>query len=269
MSAEEQFSADWLGLREPADHVARNLDVMARVTTWAAGFSRLTLLDLGCGTGATLRRLAPLLPEQQRWVLADQDAELLKQARLSATRYGVEAATARLDLAAGVSDNLLREADLVTGSALLDLVSDPWLDSLIAACRSLAKPIYFALTVDGRVLWSPEDPEDRRVIRLFDRHLQGDKGFGPSLGSRAVAHAAAVLTEGGWRLHQGQSDWRLSAMDAPLQAALIDGYAAAAEAMADPAQVSLIQAWRNRRHDHLRRGYSQLTVGHRDLFAIP
>lgn len=261
------FSADWLALREPADHVARNAEVLAAVTGWAARFARLTVLDLGCGSGATLRRLAPLLPGRQRWVLADHDPALLKLAHAAAGRLGVEAASARLDLAGGVADNLLREADLVTASALLDLVSASWLDSLIAACRSLAKPVYWALTVDGRVRWSPEDPDDRRVMTLFHRHLCRDKGFGPSLGGHAIAHATTVLTEGGWHLQVGPSDWRLSAMDAALQAALIDGYAGAAAAMAP--EDGRIRAWQARRRNHLRGGFSQLTVGHQDLFALP
>lgn len=271
MSAEDRFSADWLSLREPADHVARNPEVLAAVTGWAAGLSRLTLLDLGCGSGATLRRLAPLLSGRQRWVLADHDPALLKLARAAAVRCGVECATARLDLAAGISDNLLREADLVTGSALLDLVSASWFDSLVAACRSLAKPFYFALTVDERVGWSPEDPEDRRVMALFHRHLRRNKGFGPSLGGRAMVHATAVLGEGGWTVRRGPSDWRLSAMDGPLQAALIDGYADAAVEMADAdeAEARRIRAWQARRRNHLRGGYSQHTVGHQDLFALP
>src|SRR5205807_1375585 len=38
----------------------------------------LVIHDLGCGTGAMGRWLAPLLPGPQRWVLHDLDADLLE-----------------------------------------------------------------------------------------------------------------------------------------------------------------------------------------------
>ena len=40
--------------------------------------------DLGCGTGAMGRWLAPLLPGPQHWVLHDRDADLLALAAADA-----------------------------------------------------------------------------------------------------------------------------------------------------------------------------------------
>ncbi len=40
--------------------------------------------DLGCGTGAMGRWLAPLLPGPQHWVLHDRDADLLEVAAADA-----------------------------------------------------------------------------------------------------------------------------------------------------------------------------------------
>ena len=44
------FSADWLALREPADHAARDGDLLAA----AAQVAGAVIVDLGCGTGSTL-----------------------------------------------------------------------------------------------------------------------------------------------------------------------------------------------------------------------
>ena len=74
MIAEEiRVGSGWLALREPADAAARAIDLvdeLGRHTTWV-------IHDLGCGTGAMGRWLAPLLPGQQHWVLHDRDADLL------------------------------------------------------------------------------------------------------------------------------------------------------------------------------------------------
>ena len=76
------FSADWLALREPADHAARNGDVLAHVARHVAGRDHLSIIDLGCGAGSNLRGFALSLPaRRQSWTLIDYDAALLKAAR--------------------------------------------------------------------------------------------------------------------------------------------------------------------------------------------
>ena len=49
------FDADWLTLRAPADVAARNPQLLSRLAGWAEAKGRLSILDLGCGTGATQR----------------------------------------------------------------------------------------------------------------------------------------------------------------------------------------------------------------------
>jgi len=56
------FSADWLSLREPYDLRARSTKVLDAVAAALAPLPTLTIVDLACGTGSTLRALAPHLP---------------------------------------------------------------------------------------------------------------------------------------------------------------------------------------------------------------
>jgi len=74
------FSADWLALREPADSRARSAALVRQLADRfvespnAPGTTRLRVLDLGCGTGANLRYLAPRLAPSlggRRWVTQD------------------------------------------------------------------------------------------------------------------------------------------------------------------------------------------------------
>lgn len=73
------FSDDWLALRAPADSRARADAIVSRLQIDPT--SGIDVLDLGCGTGANLRHLAPLLAaagaREQRWTCVDRDSELL------------------------------------------------------------------------------------------------------------------------------------------------------------------------------------------------
>lgn len=68
------FSPEWLALREPADHAARNPQVLAAVGGYFADKASLSVLDLGCGAGSNLRGTYAALPDRQHWTLVDHDA---------------------------------------------------------------------------------------------------------------------------------------------------------------------------------------------------
>ncbi|MDR9394604.1 MAG: class I SAM-dependent methyltransferase [Roseovarius sp.] len=248
------FSADWLALREPADHAARDADLLRRAAR-AAGPAPV-IVDLGCGTGATVRALAPHLPQGTAWRLVDNDAALLARAAAAA---GDAATTHHQDL--GDIDALpLDGATLITASALLDLMPATWLHALAARVQV---PFYAALSYDGRMCWTPEDSQDTAVTAAFNRHQRGDKGLGPALGPGAVETAAAVLAETGFDVLRADSPWRLGPDAAPLRAALVDGIATAA----DEAGASGAAAWGARRRAV---GAPQsCLIGHGDILALP
>ncbi len=129
------FSAEWLELREAYDRAARSGAVLDALRSAFAGASAVAVTDLGCGTGATLRAIRPLLPARQSWRLVDNDAALLARAKAAAPA-DTAVATAMIDLARHLDEAIGQETepvpDLVTTSALLDLVSSAWLDRLLA-----------------------------------------------------------------------------------------------------------------------------------------
>src|SRR5690242_15169122 len=71
---EIRVSQRWLDLREPADAAARAPDLVDQLVRRHPARGRWMIHDLGCGTGAMGRWLAPLLPGPQHWVLRDRDA---------------------------------------------------------------------------------------------------------------------------------------------------------------------------------------------------
>ena len=75
-----RVSGRWLALRESADAAARAPDLVEHLGRHLPATGRRVIHDLGCGTGAMGRWLAPRLPGPQHWVVHDWDADLLEVA---------------------------------------------------------------------------------------------------------------------------------------------------------------------------------------------
>lgn len=259
------FEADWLALRAPADSAARSPELLDRLADWAAAKQDLSILDLGCGTGATLRALSPRLTCRQHWLLVDNDQDLLM--RCPESHANIEVATMQLNLATDLDLLPSESVDLVTCSALLDLVSEDWLRRLAEQFSGAA--LYLALTVDGRIGLEPSLPEDAEVLNLVARHHHRDKSFGPALGYEATESADRILRHAGREVGLASADWQLDPSQSRLQSVLLDGYAEAALEQ-DAAQGGMaarrIRHWRQARH---RLSDQRLTVGHLDLLSLP
>lgn len=268
------FSAEWLRQREPFDAIAR---------TAAAGPLRLDafveaarpkprrpwrVVDLACGMGANLRWLAPRLGGEQQWLVVDHDADLLH--RWPATGFDVSVVRQQTDLMTGLEALPWAAADVVTSSALLDLVGLPWLQRLAGVAAQHRVPLLMALNVDGRHTWSLEDPADAKVGRLFARHQARDKGMGQALGAAAIPALQNMLEALGYRVHTAASDWYLDGRTdhgaLQLQRALISGMASAAMEQ-DRRSLAQVTGWRERRLALA--GQTALRVGHLDLWALP
>jgi hypothetical protein len=262
------FSADWLALREPADARARSAGLTGAIADRLAGGR---VLDLASGTGANVRYLEGFFRGDRgsrHWLLVDNDPVLLAKASvLLGSREGVE--TRAVDLSAALEPaaaNLCAGQDLVTASALLDLVSERWLNALAGRCADSRSAVLFALTYNGGISCSPGDPEDAMVRDLVNRHQRIDKGFGPALGPDAAASAARAFAAHGYHVRQERSDWIL-ADDVPvLQNQLIEGWADAAVEIA-PEESRRVDGWKTRRLAHVSAGRSRIVVGHDDLAA--
>jgi SAM-dependent methyltransferase len=274
------FPADWLALREPADAAARCGSIMALAAAYLEGCEAPRICDLACGTGATLRGLAPLLPQRQHWLLVDHDPALLARARQVLAAWAdrsaedgpaltIEAAGKHITVTFRQAD-LARDpkawtagTDMVTASALFDLTSERWMDGLVRRLVADRVPLLALLSYDGRTALTPPHATDGPIISAVNRHQRRDKGFGPAAGPEAAAYLGALMAGHGWRVDQGESDWRLATPDAALMTRTIEGWCAAAAE--DGVAPALVAGWMaDRRHK-----LTALRVGHTDLFARP
>ena len=282
-----RFHGAWLRLREPLDAVSRRHDI---IETLAQVMPQrpIRVTDLATGTAANLRYLSPRLGGAQTWCLIDHDQALLDAipARLAewARDHGAEIRDTGeellidgpdlqcrvrrvcADLAASLQAIDLPQRSLVSAAALLDLVSDAWLQALAQRCLSARATVLFALTYDGRMSFEPRDPQDETVIKLVNWHQLRDKGFGPALGPTAGSRTVEVFERLGYVIASARSDWCVEPQDVALQEALLGGWLTAAVEVA-PEQSSALEDWAERRRRHVTRGRSTLTVGHVDILG--
>jgi SAM-dependent methyltransferase len=278
-----RFAQDWLALREPYDRAARSSALADRFAKALGPAPRV--IDLGCGTGANLRYLAPRIAGAQRWRCIDHDAALLQAARAALQDWGDhevwlgrssgnDLAIARPGGAIAVSfalgdlarDGLPDDGDAtgVSASALLDLTSADWLHAL--ADRYVGTPLLMALSFDGRLAFEPAAPGDVEIRARFIAHQRSDKGFGRALGPDAAPYLADLLVARGCKVALEQTDWYLGADDGPLLRATIEGIVGVAR---EAAQDSCLEHWVRLRHQQMAADDLRLTVGHLDLLALP
>jgi len=262
------FSAAWLELREPYDRSARNAAVIDAVASAFAGQPSVSIVDLACGTGSTFRAVSPRIKARQNWRLVDNDLSLLARAAGLAKPPDLTVTAVPVDLARDLEAALDGPVELITTSALLDLVSHDWLDRLVTESAARRLPVYAALSYDGLATLDPVDRLDSAVIDAVNQHQRGEKGFGPALGPAAAAAAPGRFEAIGYAVAQGASDWVFGPRDAAIQTEVLTGWAVAAREIGSIPIADIIN-WLARRRDHIAAGRSSMRVGHVDFFARP
>lgn len=264
------FSADWLTLREPMDHASINHQVRQACVAWCRRHEMIKIVDLGCGTGSNFRSLSPDLSQPQSWTLVDHDAGLLELAELRSAQIiqvssGASVRVKLGDFASGDIAGLIEDCDLVTASALFDLVSEPVIEAMVQQIAAAGAAFYTTLTYDGIASWQPEHSSDRSMREAFNSHQRTDKGFGPAAGADATDALATAFDTAGYRVVRGKSAWILGAGYQVLRRETDRGWAAAVSEIGAVASDE-VDAWLAHRQDSLD-GVS--IVGHEDLFAAP
>ncbi len=249
-----RVSPQWLRLREPADAAARSAELVDHIPAPCS-----VIHDLGCGTGSMGRWLAPRLTGPQHWILYDRDAELLAAADVP----GVTVVTRQRDITR-LDPGELAGADLITASALLDIMTADELERLVASCAEAGCPVLITLTVVGRVDLTPADPLDQPIAEAFNDHQRRTVGGRQLLGPDAIAAAREAFTRRGWNVLVRDSPWHLGPAESALTTEWLIGWVDAAceqrPELAGPAA-----SYIKRRLDES----PGVAVHHQDLLAIP
>ena len=263
------FSIAWLDLREAADFAARDKNLATQALSWLGqATDPITpdriIVDLGAGTGSTLRALSKLGANNIVWRLVDLDGKLLDEApRRHGKQYLIEDYQADLTI---VAELPLTGAHIVSASALFDLASANFIDALVARIDTRKTAVYAALNYDGTTTWVPAHPFDEKVLAAFNQDQERDKGFGSALGPKCTAYLKQALENNGYEVTLRSSPWQLGEAHQEMLNELIEGIAAAVSENYGLSS-SELQEWKNFRLAHVTQG--NCTIGHWDLLALP
>jgi hypothetical protein len=267
-----RVSPGWLALREPADAAARAPDLAEQLRRRLPRTGRQVIHDLGCGTGAMGRWLAPRLPGPQRWILHDRDADLLAIAAADLPGKAADGSSVTVEIRHSDITRLdqvdLADATLITASAMLDLLTGAELAGLVAICAGSGCPVLLTLSVVGRVELNPADPLDADVAAAFDAHQRRTTERGRLLGPDAVAAAVEEFGRLGADVIVRPSPWRLGPFEADLAAQWFTGWVGAA-CEQQGALAAETDAYARRRLAEATAGRLAVTVDHADLLVLP
>ncbi len=268
-----RVSPEWLVRRESADAVARSTELAERLARHLPATGDLVIHDLGGGSGAMGRWLAPRLSGPQHWVVHDRDADLLDLAVAAAPGPAADGAAvtiqARMSDITRLTPDDLAGADLIVASALLDILSTNELRGILDVWTGIERcPLLLALTVVGRVVLTPADPLDARIGAAFNTHQRRTTTAGRLLGPDAVAAAVEQLRTTGAEVIVAPSPWTLDATRADLTGEWLHGWVAAACAQT-PALAVQAGAYRDVRLAQAAAGELAVTVDHADLLVLP
>lgn len=273
--AQSSFDHRWLALREPADHRSRSITLTRTLADWLArqptgGKDCPARVDIGSGTGSNGRYLMPELGGAW-WVLVDQDANLLARARETLTNPDADTVIDLWPRRLSGNDfgtQVPARIELITASALIDLMSAAWLGALADLVADRQCALLIVLSYTGDVSLSPPHPDDDAVFRAINEHQHRDKGEGAALGPDATVLLAERLKRVGFRVEVRDSPWLLDGNDRALQLALIEGWRQAAREQ-QPLQTARVRQWAEDRLVRARAGELGIRVGHQDLLALP
>ncbi|MCU1677334.1 MAG: SAM-dependent methyltransferase [Frankiales bacterium] len=262
MTGYSVVSADWLELRATADARSRST-VLAAYAARGMKPGPVVVHDLGSGSGAMMRWLAPLLPGPQEWVLHDADPGILAERDtepvLDASDRAITSRTS-VEQLADLRRDAFAGASLVVASALLDVLTEVEARAIVGACVEAGVPAFFSLSVVGRVSLDPDRAADAEFQASFNEHQRRDADGRRLLGPDAVAAMAGMFESAGWNTRTEPTPWVLGSSDGPLIAEWLDGWLWAAVEQ----RPELAEAAEAYRHGDLR-----VVVQHEDLFAWP
>jgi SAM-dependent methyltransferase len=229
---------DYLEAKFALDERSLNHEVRTEFARWASGQPRLTCLDLGTGTGASVQRLLSLPTKAHLHVTAvDRDRTLLDIARagiadllrqkgsdVAEEPVGIRARQGQREIVVEFVCSDLRHFqpndapgsyDAVIAHAVMDLLPLRTMAERIARWLRAEGVFYSTINYDGETALFPiyvDEVLENRILDVYDASMEQRRIWDESSGgARSGRRLHSVLGETGFEtIAYGTSDWNIT-----------------------------------------------------------
>ncbi len=270
METEEKLAVDWLQQRFLFDNRARDHALLQQALQLLHNKPAARVVDLGAGTGNNALFLAPRLPRGCELTVVEQHDYLLQacQQRFSnAHESNLTTRFVQQDLHQWLSETT--RVDLICNSALLDLMTEQELSTLLHRLQALEAPMYSTLNYQG-VRFLPGDEADAGYIKLFERHMSRKLDRGQPLGARTLERLQSLCKQIGLTVKSAPSSWEITALDSGFMQMNLTFYQRGIEALlTEPDDKAALYQWLVEKQSRIEDGTLTLRVLHQDVLVEP
>lgn len=290
MSTETDFTVEWLDMRYPFDEAARNKMVESLcLDAIVSEKEKVSIVDIGSGTGANFIYLFPKIAMDQHWVLIELNPELglrsLERINALATTAGFASdrkdntlwidrgeQKIRVDWMKASFLQLeqyidLQSVDLLLASAVFDLLSAPMMRDFLRKLQYYKIPLLSTLNYKN-TLFVHATKSDNFYCQSYNQHMLRKQEFGSSLGPESMSFILKILKEMNAQVVHGESTWRLLPTDTKMMKLLL-GFMenAIPEILENENEKQAFLEWINDKYYLLEQGLLEMKVEHGDVFV--
>lgn len=288
---EENFDIDWLKERYPYDVEARNKELETKVLKELSNKEKVTIVDVGAGTGSNCLYFVEQLNQSQKWYLVEQN-ELLSNATVRRLReyaayhkYDYEKKKKGIKITSLtktievilVNDSILnieklidlKKVDLVIANTAFEQFSKQQFDELAQVLIQYKKSFYATLNYQ-QMAFEPEDPFDDVFINLYNDYKERPQVKGKVMGKNASRLMLDVFESADWKTEEQESTWRVEQNDIKMHYYLLNFMEnALAEMKLEENKQHNFAKWVQRKKDLIITRRQQLEIYHTDIFVKP
>jgi SAM-dependent methyltransferase len=224
------FETGWLKERFQFDNAARNQLVEQSFLDFVKAKQKITIVDIGSGTGANCLYFIEKLEKDQQWFLIERDARFFKPAFQRLAEFAdtigydfqIEGKVLKIEIEKKkvninfVNDSFfrlpdlvdLKKADVVMAAAVFDLLSENQFTALSDSIFSNEIVLLTTMNYFGMCL-QPESELDQKFIALYESHMNRQQDFGRSMGKNVNACTEKYFTKKDYNFIKGKSTWQI------------------------------------------------------------
>ncbi|MEM7374496.1 MAG: class I SAM-dependent methyltransferase [Bacteroidota bacterium] len=292
MSRIPVYATDWLNERFPFDAAARNGLVEQACLRALDDQKVLHLVDIGAGNGANPRYFLDRLSQNQSWTMVELDPLLGKAAIQELAAHGprlgykssflsdAELVLSKAEKTVHIrsicgslleldSHVDLNQTDLVLANAVFDLFSE---EQFVHFCQKLLRhhtSFLSTLNYIGMSL-SPNEADDKKIIALYESHMQRLQAFGRAMGTDGPAFIENWLATKTGKVVVGESIWGIGTEAEEMHRYLLGFMEEAIPELPLPAeQLADFRHWLDRKRQLSANQNLHISVNHKDIFFLP